>query len=438
MSATYLTSLTDKRVDQQMIAHAHECKSCDVRLAHGNVSCCSNASIEKDAMNLYYLKPMQKALICNEKIKRFILRGPAGSGKTIVILSTILQLSREDTHLVIILVAPYPHHLRCQQFLQSNGIDVRMGKMFPQSGFPLDSKKCVVWIFSLENFLHSLPITATPISNIHIFIDDFQNVFDYLKTKKVSRMATEFLKDFNKQSEVADKHMIIAVDECQRNDDLCKSLLEVEGLPAYHLREVVRNSQPIVEVVMQEFSVKSESLDTSQRYCLSMGHMINGPAVELHILKHPEGVEINREKQKSHLQLTIEKVLQVHNSLAILADDNVNDLSVNDCRSVCQNLNLCVSSIEEFILREHTVTDMIVIDDVKNAPSFEMPVIVSIAGNTSIGADYIMVSRARSQLICVVYASPKEIEELRKDYPNVKLFITHVNDIVLENSRKSL
>ena len=61
------------------------------------------------------------------------VEGPAGTGKSMVLLLKIIYLVKEETQFNVILLAPDPHHLQCKNFLEENGIETRLSDVFPLS-----------------------------------------------------------------------------------------------------------------------------------------------------------------------------------------------------------------------------------------------------------------------------------------------------------------
>ena len=58
--------------------------------------------------------------------KKLGLEGPAGAGKTLVLLLEIMSIWEEGSKYNVILLVPDPYQVQCRNFLEDNGVDVRM------------------------------------------------------------------------------------------------------------------------------------------------------------------------------------------------------------------------------------------------------------------------------------------------------------------------
>ena len=105
MSRTHILKRdVDERIDKQKICHR-----CGNSLKQAHPLC--NAiyrpagSIERDTMSLYYLKPAQMDLLTNGP-SQLGIEGPAGTGKSFVLLLKIMYLIKAESKHDIILLAP--------------------------------------------------------------------------------------------------------------------------------------------------------------------------------------------------------------------------------------------------------------------------------------------------------------------------------------------
>ena len=67
------------------------------------------------AEELFYFSPEQRNVFHN--YRHALIRAPAGCGTSLMILFKILDLVQNDPEQKVLLVAPYPHDVRCVQTL---------------------------------------------------------------------------------------------------------------------------------------------------------------------------------------------------------------------------------------------------------------------------------------------------------------------------------
>ena len=131
-------------------------------------------------MNLLYFTTQQHALYHDINHRLSVVRGPAGSGKTILMFLQILRILSDVVmnKFKVLLLTNWPHTLRCRNFFRGNGISVREGETVPES-FSRVSEQVV--IVQLDKFTKSIDQWQSFIKDphsplCHLFIDDSQAV----------------------------------------------------------------------------------------------------------------------------------------------------------------------------------------------------------------------------------------------------------------------
>ena len=124
-----------------------------------------------NGLKLCYLTPDQKQLFSHQK--QAIVQGPAGCGKSLLILFKTLELvSDSQFSCSILILAPVPHTIRIETALQSNNISVDSIEKFPPP--PTSSK---VFVMDVWKFFHVEPATLMSYMNgYHLFVDDLQHL----------------------------------------------------------------------------------------------------------------------------------------------------------------------------------------------------------------------------------------------------------------------
>ena len=82
-----------------------------------------------DELSVLYFSPQQQMIFDN--YPRALIRSHAGCGKTLLILLKILDILYKDPSQKIVLVAPYPHNIRCKIILEKNKVTTEMFPLFP-------------------------------------------------------------------------------------------------------------------------------------------------------------------------------------------------------------------------------------------------------------------------------------------------------------------
>ena len=168
----------DERVERQEIVRRAKGLKLDTN-PKSNAIYCPERSTERDSLNLLYLKPEQYALLHDSRNTKVKIIGPGGSGKTVVMILKILMLAKSSTKYDILVLAPNPHHLRCEALLKKKGVQ----NVFIETEFPLkpairiNPLQPVVRIIRLdEERMETGFIDEGYTYNEHLFIDDAQTI----------------------------------------------------------------------------------------------------------------------------------------------------------------------------------------------------------------------------------------------------------------------
>ena len=184
----------DKRVDQQKISH--QCGNPKKESEPlSNAEFCGPTSIARETMTLFYLKPRQFNLLFNGP-PRLIIQGPAGTGKTIIILLKILYLVKNESPFNIVLIVPYPSNIRCKMFLKENNINVRMEDSFPIKPSSISDRnqisQPIVRIVNLKDFSNyccdERDSDRMESLQEHVFVDDLQAIHGSTEEETIKRL----------------------------------------------------------------------------------------------------------------------------------------------------------------------------------------------------------------------------------------------------------
>lgn len=111
-----------------------------------------------------------------------MIRGVAGTGKTVLMLLKIIQLIKfSGTSKKILLLAPYPHHLRCCRLLKSNDIPVICFDKVEnlEKTVAEEPSTATVIIMEYREFFtnaETVQKMSNVVQNMHIFIDDIHSL----------------------------------------------------------------------------------------------------------------------------------------------------------------------------------------------------------------------------------------------------------------------
>ena len=172
------------------------------------------------------------------------------------------------------------------------------------------------------------------------------------------------------------------------------------------------------------------------------GHSINGPSVDYHVKVAQAGEtdidEDGKQKRarvsKQYLNETFKKVLTEWKDVpaAVLCFPYMDGESHTDdrelCTSILQDLGKNIITIEQYVQQGDVLyPNQIIVDYIVNVSSFEIPLVIAVADRLLYGAYLLLTSRARVKLIMVSshVESRSTIEDVKKKYPTVRLFIAH-------------
>ena len=451
----------DKKIDQQQICQfADDSNKQDRSLC--NVELCPKASISRNTMNLMYMKPKQFELLANNKYVKYQILGPAGTGKTIVILVKIIDLVNAETPYNIILFAPFPHSLRCERFLQSNHVDARMVKDFPLKSSKLAARenpvRPIVWIVDMDDFVNynktikeSKRVTK-PMGDTnflaHVFIDDAQSMTG-------DKDSIDRLREICNMTQ-SDIYVWCAIDPVQGSNFLEHRLNPLQ-LPVYELQEILRNSQPIVEVIKEKYSAKINDFNIKKEKftAIHFGHTINGPPIDCYGLRksHNNSEECPRPQtmllgdmivsitppcilsatKKRYLKETMCQIFsEYHVPTAVLYNDGLDCTCLDShaselSSSVLHELGKQTVNIKDYIKQGCLLQPgQVICDSFQNISSFEMPLIIHVYAGSSTASTcmplfYPVWSRARSKLIIIDF---EYNDVICQDCPNMRKIIS--------------
>ena len=217
----------------------------------------------------------------------------------------------------------------------------------------------------------------------------------------------------------AEIHIWLAYDPVQGVKKNMRELVQkhLNGVTIRCLDEVLRNSQPILEVVDKEYS--EDSYHTSQSVPVRKdGHSINGPPVDMYLLTG------SCEDTEEYLKDTLEKIFSEWAQVptAVLHDDGyVGEL----CATVIRELGKVTINIKNFYDQRNTLQySQVVCDRSSQVSSFEIPLVIRVGRGA--GFDYPLTSRARSKLIIIdLEADSDDIQKMRSCHGNARLTITY-------------
>ena len=361
------------------------------------------------------------------------IEGPAGTGKTLVLLIKIIYIIREKSNYDIILMAPTPHNIQCKNILEDNGVDVRFEETFPlqptnreESSTPVVrvvdihafAKKCTR--LKLENNRRSKEMAML---REHLFIDDMQSIFDDCEEMKETLRCLSNICDLSN----TDINVWLAYDPVQGDIGLASQLRNVikkkfQIPDVRSLSEVLRNSHPIMKAVESEYLNDLSSYNNKHAVPFSKGHTINGPPLECHILTESNNLSVELQYLKETLQTIFNQWPGI--PIAILYNDIEKERLLDVCFTALSNLGKGVIQIETFYeQRNKLYPNQIICDSMRKVPSFEIPLVVTVA--TEYFHRYLMSTRARAKLIHIQLDTDFfYIEEMKEQYPNARFIIT--------------
>ena len=377
--------------------------------------------IEAVGASVVFLTPEQKNLLQN--VPQALVRGAAGTGKTILMYLKILDITRDEhcNNKRILIIAPDVHALRVEKFVTQNGIKATMCESFPPPPNSAD-----VIIITLDNFFQvdSSTLTTSYLDNVktyNVFIDDIQS----LEFRSDVECTFDHVAYFIDQAYVVGKKsgvtLWILVDVGQsRNVDIEKksvaSLLRLNettprslNIPIYPLKKVMRNSLEILTATQRVRSdrVRAERAETSVMTDITAGHRIRSSSVKYNHLAAYTRASIRAKFVAERLKSELTPLLKPtntsfnHHDIAIISDNVPMEVEVEEMLN--NELGITrTQSIKEFIV---SGDDLVIFDKYDNIVSFECAVVVYLRYDSVVGTiehtHYNVMTRARTKLVVI-------------------------------------
>ena len=364
----------DDKIEHQKICNKHGTKN--EHQPYCNVKYCDPASLAREVLELFYLKPQQMDLLYTE-LARLIIRGPAGTGKTILIILKILFLIKSETEFNILLFAPHPHNIRCKKLLERNNVNVQMVDNYPiQPSFQncnerKNQSNITVRIVDLKEFMfeyyNKAVNNSTPTFNEHVFVDDLQ-VVDKMSSDDILKSLQLICNTTH-----PDIYTWLALDPVQNmyrglvRDELEKVF---QGFTTITLNHVLRNSQPIIDVLSAQYSERSSSADVPMQ---KGGHTMNGPPVDIYV-----NSKYDKRSKEVHLKETLIKIFDDWHGVptAFMYTFDYPNAVEEMYLSVLKELGKEAINIERYIEQGNDLkSSQVVFDSIGNCVSFEMSLI---------------------------------------------------------------
>ena len=249
-------------------------------------------------MKLFYLSPPQRELF--DLHQQCIGRGAAGTGKSLILMFKLLQLSEEFDFRDILVLAPFPHNLRIRNYLLSNNHMVEMINKFPH---PSDHTTHLnntrnIYIMTLEDFFHvdCDTLMSYDMSQYHLFVDDFQSLMLYRRDITTSFYDVgDFIDKWYESCRNHGRYLWVLMDVVQSNltsDEECdgkfsyylflthQHIPRTFNIPIVHLNHTMRNTTDIATLnnEYRDLYINHPDYNTSSHVLPtpSMGHNIGG------------------------------------------------------------------------------------------------------------------------------------------------------------------
>ena len=373
--------------------------------------------------NILYFDIQQRQLFINPSLRKRIVEGGAGAGKTLLCLLKSIEITRsDDSNDNVMIFAPFPHTLRCTRFLKANGVDVLNESEFP----PVLERhsKSVVYVYDLDQVLNVCPVNVSSMKPHHIFFDDAQSVFrkadadDFEKWKRVQSLFADLHQHSKNNKRLYAWFCLDKFQTCPNsgvlpwmtiNKDMDGKSLGINGLPkVFKLDSIMRNAAPIIKHMLVDVQLLSTVHDQEEENHYSVGHSINGPGIEYHVLIYPGHIQSCLPTVGNYMSSTLSKLLKMYPTIdiAVLYDDD--DFTESSSWSnVIKSLDEKVLSIQESIESDNTNCRKVIVDKAINVASFECPIVIVICSDPGcpnledVAKIYTLTSRGRSKLIVV-------------------------------------
>lgn len=399
-------------------------------------------------LKVVYLSPEQWQLFRDKSLRLMIIKGGAGTGKSMLCLFKVLELVRTHTGLfIIIFAAPYPQNIRCKKFLQENNVAVKESAQFPPEANTIDEIP-VVYIYELHHLAKELlPANPSWTPPISIFVDDVQSLYGngekegYIKWSRIQRLFSDVCLQVDQDVR---SYAWMCLDKFQHCEKEARTFrpwmdpgkafdgtqLDFNRMPGtYEIHAIMRNASPIGEVLLTDLQHLRDI------YQCQLGHNINGPLVDRYVLIH------SNTRDQSHLDIvqamsdTLRTTLDIYSDADVaLLHDDADFLSTTIWTDVLEVLKINPISIEDYIYLRDQNKRQIVADKVEHVASFECPIVIVIITNpgASPASRYSMSSRARSKLTRVELWHEssdcrRHIDRVKQKYPNVNMHVVNVD-----------
>ena len=230
----------------------------------------------------------------------------------------------------------------------------------------------------------------------------------------------------------ADIYMWLAFDPIQRDAARSNYLKEqlqdhFNGLAVCRLQEVLRNSQPIIEVINAQYTERSSIYSVKQAVPIGKdGHTINGPMVDCYMLTGPLDHLIHERYLKEMLNEIMSHWPQVPTAVLYFARE---EDAAEKNSAILHKPGKNIIDIKTFYRqRNKLLPSQIICDSREHLASFEIPLVIFVSRGLY-SNNYIMCSRARSKLVYIqLYANSNHIDEGKKWYPNARFIISDSSD----------
>ena len=386
-------------------------------------------------MEIMYLTPDQKHLF--KSISRTIVRGCAGSGKTIIINMKLVHVLTTDPVKNVVVVVPEPHDARVEEFLKVNGFRAVIYKTFPSP--PPNG----VIIMTLDNFFSDVnpeTLHSYDMSNHHLFIDDLQSLtFDEDKMCTYDDVA-KFLENTYTNHSMKNLNLLCAVDEGQsrdfdrgENNRFIMRLFYFDGhtprqlnIPIFILDKILRSTVEIATVAqkLRELRITSlhafhgkEGLRPPALSNFVPGHRIRCESVHYQLLaKWTGSTGANSDGFRKYAPLfAVERVKEELTELIKKPKDSMNKRNIAILfdygqygvpAAVREMLWKCFQIVPQKIRQSITSNkDTVILDWYKHVASFECACVIMLMCNDDLDHEWIynIATRARTRLLIVDY-----------------------------------
>ena len=443
VSPQHLLMTVDERINHQKLCHQYGNPTKESQPLC-NTTFCEQTSIMREAMNIVYLKPRQFDLLFNGPLK-LIIEGPAGTGKTLIILLKILYLVKSETIFNIVLFVPFPYNICCFNLLKENNVDIRSEDTFPIKPLDVSDRKQpsqpIVRVVDLNKF-HKNCWEYSGLNRMdplheHVFVDDLQAIDDVLG------MSKEYSETLRRLGEICtpDTYTWFALDLVQGGafftalrDDIQDHFSDIT---IAEVQENLRNSGPIQEAVNAQYSAYLSEEKAIPPF--KMGHTISGPPIDCYLLtelpSRDDYDDLNLPIQRRYLIKTLEQIITNDFPDVPTAVTPIDDIN-SDIYELCSLILQKICGKEVIDIKKYydqgsqlLMPSQIILDKVRNLASFEIPLLISVSRVAYPGSQYMVSARARAKHIHIqLYYSSSERMEIDNLYPKAHITISKASD----------